>query len=196
MGVLIGIGHKKRRGKDTAANRLVDAHKFERVSWADSLKESGRIIFGFNDRQLYGDLKEVVDPYWGFSPREALQRLGTDACRNHVDKEIWIKSAWLRVQKVWEQNPNTGVVIPDVRFKNEADFIKEHGGVLWKVDRDIPEDENSQHPSEIDLDDYDQWDLVIDNNASLRKLYGNVDAGLAAIHEQKEQRKRNVYNAR
>jgi hypothetical protein len=195
MPLLIGIGHKKQRGKDTAANRLVDKHRFVRVSWADSLKESARIIFGFNDRQLYGDLKEVIDPYWGMSPRDALQRLGTDACRNHVHREIWIKSAWLRVQKIWEENPETGVVIPDVRFTNEADFIKEKGGVLWKVDRDLPEDKNSQHPSEIDLDTYDKWDKVIDNNSSLRKLYLNVDSGLAQIH-QGDQRRPNVYNVR
>lgn len=194
MPLLVGIGHKKRRGKDTVANRLVDKHKFVRVSWADSLKESARIIFGFSDAQLYGDLKEVIDPYWGMTPREAMQKLGTDGCRNHVDKDIWIKSAWLRVQKVWEENPTIGVVVPDVRFVNEANFIKEKGGVLWRIDREIVADEASTHESETALDSFDQWDLIIDNNSSLKRLYQKTDSGL--VDKQEDQRRPNVYNTR
>jgi len=196
MALLIGIGHKKRRGKDTVANRLVDKHKFVRVSWADSLKESARIIFGFSDRQLYGDLKEVIDPYWGFSPRDALQKMGTDACRNNIDDMIWIKSAWLTVEKLRRQNPNISIVIPDVRFFNEANFIREKGGLLWKVDRDIPPDATSNHPSEIDLDDYENWNTIIENNGSLHALCRKIDSGLAHTEQKDRTENMNVYNTR
>lgn len=178
MALLVGVGHKKRRGKDTIANRLVDKHGFMRVSWADPMKEAAGIIFDWDYEHLYGDLKEVIDPRWGFSPRWAIIRFGTEACRDNIDKNIWVKSTWFRIQKIWKKNPNMGIVVPDVRFPNEAAFIREKGGVLWRVDRDIPPDENSSHESEVALDSYDDWDVIIQNNSDLAHLYGMTDAAL------------------
>jgi len=194
MGILIGIGHKKRRGKDASANRLVDKHGFVRVSWADSLKTACRNIFFFSEEQLYGNKKEVVDPRWGRTPRWILQQFGTEACRDNIDKDIWVKSAWLRVQEIWKDDPTRGIVIPDVRFPNEADFVKEKGGFLWRVDRDIPDDENSDHPSETSLDTYERWDQILNNNNDLTHLYGIVDAALADSKAPKRRRgERGVY---
>jgi len=190
MGILVGIGHKKRRGKDTAANRLVDKHGFVRVSWADALKEACRLIFHFNNEQLYGNLKEKVDPRWGRTPRWILQTFGTEACRDNIDTDIWVKSAWLRIEAIWKDNPQQGIVVPDVRFVNEANFIKEKGGVLWRVDREIPDDENSNHPSETSLDGYDKWDQTLNNNSDLRNLYGGVDSALETARTPAPRRKR------
>lgn len=193
--LLIGIGYKRKRGKDTVANRLVDRHGFIRISWADSLKEACRHIFGFSDVQLYGDLKEVVDPYWGKSPRQILQEVGTDALRNHFDDQIWIKSAWLKIEKALQADVG-GVVVPDVRFPNEAEFIKSKGGVLWRIDRDIEEDVNSLHSSETSMDDYQGWDRVINNNGSIRDLYDRVDYTLSSLNTQKSTRRLHVLNRR
>lgn len=193
--LLIGIGYKRKRGKDTVANRLVDKHGFIRISWADSLKEACRHIFGFSDAQLYGDLKEVVDPYWGKSPRQILQEVGTDALRNHFDDQIWIKSAWLKIEKALQADV-AGVVIPDVRFPNEAEFIKSKGGVLWRIDRDIEEDVNSLHSSETSMNDYQGWDRVINNNGSIRDLYDRVDYTFSSLNTQKSTRRLHVLNRR
>jgi hypothetical protein len=173
--MIIGIGHKKRRGKDSAANRLVDKHKFIRISWADSLKDAARIIFHFDDEQLFGTKKELVDSRWGFSPRWALQALGTEACRNNIDDNIWIKSAWLRIEDILKKHPKSNFVIPDVRFENEANFLLEKGAVLWRIDRDIPPDGFSEHSSETALDNFSKWTHVINNNNSLQDLYTKVD---------------------
>jgi hypothetical protein len=196
MGLLIGIGHKKRQGKDTAANRLIDKHNFVRISWADSVKEAGRIIFGFTDEQLYGSLKETKDFYWGFTPRWALQKLGTEACRDNIDTDIWIKSAWLKINKIWKANPKQGIVIPDVRFPNEADSILAGGGFLWKVDRNIPLDEFSNHPSETALDDYNKWSRIMSNNKDIGSLYGQVDAELKTINSIERAGRKSVFNTR
>jgi hypothetical protein len=188
--MIIGIGHKKRRGKDSAANRLVDKHRFIRVSWADSLKDAARIIFHFDNEQLFGSKKEVVDNRWGFTPRWALQTFGTEACRDIIDDNIWIKSAWLRIEDIQRTNPKANFVIPDVRFQNEAEFLLEKGAQLWKIDRDIPPDDFSQHFSETALDDFSGWTGVINNNGSLQDLYTKVDQ-LTIPSEKK-----NVHNAR
>jgi len=197
MSILIGVGHKNGRGKDTVANRLVDKHGFIRVSWADSLKEACRVIFLFNDDQLYGDKKEKIDPRWGRTPRWILQRFGVEACRNNIDQDIWIKSAWLRIQAIWKDNPNKNIVIPDIRFPNEASFIKKNGGILWRVDRDIPENESSSHTSETSLDTYKGWDQVLINNRDITHLYALVDGCLeSAIAPKPRRNARVVINTR
>lgn len=193
MSLLVGVGHKKRSGKDTIANRLVDKHQFRRVSWADSLKEAARIIFGWTDEHLYGRLKERVDPYWGFSPRWALQTLGTEACRNNIHQQIWVKSAWLRIEKIRDENPGVGIVVPDVRFPNEADFIREKGGYLWKVNRPgLAADEAANHASETALDDYNGWNSILENTHDLAHLYGLVDTELENLKKPKERRRNNT----
>lgn len=61
---IIGLGFVARSGKDTIADYLVRQHGYRKSSFIENMKEACRIIFGFNERQLYGDLKEVVDGYW------------------------------------------------------------------------------------------------------------------------------------
>ena len=44
---------------------------------ADPFKKMACEWFGWNDRHLNGDLKEEIDPVWGFSPRQFFQVFGT-----------------------------------------------------------------------------------------------------------------------
>ena len=114
---LIGICGRKRHGKDTLGDYLVDNYGYTKIGFADALKEACRCIFGFNDDQLYGDLKEVDDEFWGASPRKVLQYIGTDLFRlkiaeilPQVNDEIWIKV----VENKILQNPDKKYVITDV----------------------------------------------------------------------------------
>lgn len=171
---VIGIGHKKGAGKDTVANRLVDNHGFIKLSFADPLKDSCRIIFHFTEEQLYGSQKEVIDKHWGKSPREILQLFGTEALRDSIDQDVWIKSLQIKIEKLALANPNKHlkIVIPDVRFPNEAKAIKKmNNGYLWKVNRKINENKFSTHLSEIALDDFTEWDSVLNNDSTMAELY-------------------------
>jgi hypothetical protein len=194
--IVIGIGHKKGTGKDTIAARLVDKHGFIRLSFADPVKEACRIIFHFNDQQLYGDLKEVVDKRWQQTPRYFMQRLGTEACRNVIDKDIWGKSLLFKIQDLCRANTNSQLkfVIPDVRFENEVETIKSLPlGFVWKVERDIPLNAFSQHESEIALDSFTDWDMILDNRSTMANLYQTVDTCLARTLNQDIP---NVFHAR
>ena len=172
--MIIGIGYKRGSGKDTVAEHLVETHNFRRRAFADSLKAAARAIFGWDDRHLHGDLKESVDPYWGMSPRWALQRMGTEAMRRNVADDVWIRS--LRRHMI--DSPQSDWVIPDVRFINEIKAIREWGGVLWRVDRSRIMLGYDGHASEIELDDYRDWDAVIVNDGTLDELFEKVDACL------------------
>lgn len=152
---LIGIAGKKRSGKDTLA-ALFEEMGYVKTPFVKPLKDASRIIFGFDDEQLYGEDKETPDPFWGFSPRLALQVLGTEACRDafgdamvrkgiwtqEESEDIWVKAAL----KAAETQPQT--VISDVRFHNEAEAIMRRGGHLFVLKRASVENSGDPHASE------------------------------------------------
>ena len=84
--MLIGVLGRKGSGKDTVSDYIVNKYNFEKMIIADPLKIACKELFNFTDEQLYGNLKETVDPQWGLSPRQAFQWLGTDIFRNEVNE--------------------------------------------------------------------------------------------------------------
>lgn len=181
--LIIGFGHKRRRGKDLCgeiACRILRERDIPvRQDWfAYSLKEMARVVFGFDQEQLYGEQKFEVDPFWGFTPRWALQVGGTEAMRNVFGPDIWVKT----VERRALADPETSVVICDLRFPNEVEAIHRMGGLAIRVDRPaklLPPatspDEDS-HLSETALDNYHGWDGVILNNGTLESLEASVRA--------------------
>ena len=91
------------------------------------------------------------------TPRWVLQYFGTDVMRDHFAKDVWIWS----IEKRLASAPGP-VVITDVRFPNEAEWIRSHGGEVWFVERD-PIVDVSPHESEAGLPEalVDWW---IDNS--------------------------------
>jgi hypothetical protein len=65
-----------------------------------------------------------------------------------------------------------------VRFLNEAAEFKKIGCKLYRIDRDIVSQSKNQktdHVSENELNNYEGWDGVIDNNGSLNEFYARLD---------------------
>lgn len=182
--IIIGFGCKRLRGKDTAAIMLVDIlrerdHDVRFDAFALTLKDVCRLVFGFTDDQVNTpEGKAAQDPFWGFTPRWALQTVGTEAFRQQIDHDVWVKV----LQRRYQQHPQS-VVVTDVRFRNEVDMIKSMGGYVIRVDRDIPfEDDKDHHASECSLDDFSGWDYVVSNNSTLDLLdlqLKNIVNGLA-----------------
>ena len=198
--MIIGISGKKRSGKDTISNFLIDNYDFIKYGFADPIKDIAKIIFGFTDEQLYGNLKEKIDDRWGISPRNFFQKFGTEYGRcifqehfpeifdNHNKKTLNKKTLnkktlWVLVFKKWylkkiKENPSIKIVINDVRFIDEYNCIKELGGYILKVERNnLIVD---QHISENDLDksfENDktlEYDTIIENNGTLQDLYDKI----------------------
>lgn len=185
--MIIGIGGRARSGKTSVGDYLCKCYGFKNIGFADSLKEACRQIFGFSDEQLYGSLKEVVDPYWKLTPRHILQCVGTECMRNVFDKDIWIKAV---EKKILESNDN--FVISDVRFPNEAEAVQRWGGFLVRVDR--PNSGASggiaSHSSETSLDGFDEWDYTLNNDVQVHaSLYEKVEDMLGFLNECSNVRK-------
>jgi len=135
-------------GKGTVADYLVSTHSFNSDSFAAPLKDACAAIFGWQRDLLEGDtdisreFRETVDVYWSkklgitkFTPRLALQLVGTDIMRNNFHRDIWMNSMEYRLCK---QRGNA--VISDARFTNELEMVKQaQGQVLWVRRGELPE---------------------------------------------------------
>ena len=142
--MIVGISGFIGCGKSTVADQLTNEHGFRKDSFAASLKDACSVLFDWPRFMIEGDTKESrewreqPDPWWAeklgipnFSPRLALQLIGTDALRNHFNPGIWFMTLENRIRK----NPKQHVVISDVRFQNEIQFIKEQNGILININR-------------------------------------------------------------
>ena len=137
MKKLIGIAAKARSGKDTVATYLWERHAFTRIAFADPMKMAAQAMFGLTSEVTWqDDMKETVIPYWGMSPRQIFQLLGTECVKPHFGNDIWIKRFMLTYSVVAETDD---VIIPDVRFTAEADFIRAKGGrIIHLIRGDAP----------------------------------------------------------
>jgi len=107
--ILIGLVAPKQSGKDTAADYLCSNYNFKKYNFADPLKEAMGKIFGFTHEQLYGNEKEKIDPFWGITPREILQKMGTEIFQYEVPKVIKElepvgRSFWVKCFEKWYTN--------------------------------------------------------------------------------------------
>lgn len=182
--VLIGIMGTKGSGKTTAANYFL-TKGFVEKSFADCLKRACMEIFLFDEDQVFGTLekKETPDPRWlDCTPRKILQFVGTDLLRNHLETIMpgLGKNVFIRHFELWyEKNKDQNVVIPDVRFQNEFDFIKKMGGSVIKIERC---GENSDvHESETEMQKILLYDYLISNQGTIEELGTKLGTILADI---------------
>lgn len=128
--------------------------------------------------EIWGEDFETYIKLVKLTPRKLLQLLGTDCGRNMIHPNIWI-NALFADYKVYKDEELPNWIITDVRFPNEAKAIKNRGGILIRIERDYvlrggPEDPKNQHPSETALDDYQDFDYVIENNGSIEDLINKI----------------------
>lgn len=172
---VIGLGYKAGVGKQLAADYLTEKYGYFQLSFADPLRETAQTLFGFSQYQMLDrTLKEKVDPRWQLSPRQALQQLG-DALREKFGPDFLIRIMRRRIDDVGRDGAKA-VAIPDVRFNDECKAVKSWGGRLIRIDRDVPA--VSAHKSETQLDGFDGWDAVLDNNGDPQSLYHRLDGVL------------------
>jgi hypothetical protein len=179
--IVIGLSGRKGCGKDTCADYLVSKYGFVKLAFADTLKDLCKTVFGFNNEQLYGNLKEQIDPFWEHSPREIMQTVGTELFRNtlpiylkNLNENIWIRILEKKIKHHLE-NGNTKIIITDIRAHNELQFVKQIEGIVWKITRkDDNRNEYSNHSSETLVDELN-FDKLILNDSSIMDFYSIID---------------------
>lgn len=134
--MLIGITGLAGSGKSVVANVLTAEFGFERVKFADPLKNMLRTMLagmGFDaetvERFVEGDLKESIVEGLGVTARHLMVTLGTEWGRDCVRPDLWVR--------LWDAQADRfdRVVVDDVRFTNEVDLIRARGGQIWRIER-------------------------------------------------------------
>ena len=172
----IALHGRAHAGKDTIAGMLVQQHDFSRVSFAGPIKDGLIAMFGLSRAELEDDRKEKPVPWLGVSPRRLMQTLGTEWGRNMIRDDLWIALADRRIAQM--RKYGTRLVITDVRFENEAAWIRRIGGEIWHVLRPQASNVVPLHASEDGIRLLAGADSVIDNSEGLEQLAGKVRAAL------------------
>lgn len=171
MKIIIGLFGKKGSGKDTFADYMVEKYGFQKVSFAEPLKKICKELFLLSDDQInVPELKETVLPNWNLSPRQILQKVGTDLFRQHFSKTFWTDLMKNRLEQFSE---NEKIIITDIRFQNEHNLVQNFpNSFIIKIQRDERDKINDSHISE-------NWDLntniVIDNNGSKEDFFEKIE---------------------
>ena len=184
---IIGITGKAGSGKDTVANYFIDSKNYIKLTFGGAVKDIVQIITGWSRDMIEGqtvesrELREtVVHQNYNMNCRQLMQFVGTDLFRNNLDQNVWINIVNDKVKKlILDINSGTqtlkhvkGIIISDVRFDNEAQFIKSIGGTIVKINRNVAI-ESSNHQSERGISI--ATDYVIENNTTIDDLYNQID---------------------
>jgi hypothetical protein len=172
--MLIGISGKMGTGKDYfVENHIIPyienvlKEKYLVLSFADMLKVNFMVHHNININELYGKKTPEI--------RKLLQLEGTEKGRNIYGPDIWIRyiKAW---SELYMSRGIKYIIIPDVRFKNEYNYIKDSGGIIFRMyapnrnnkrlreesTNDINYEQIKNHQSEIELDDF-KFDIIVNN---------------------------------
>jgi hypothetical protein len=177
---VIAFGHQKDVGKDTAA-RFVMTHlrtnsrvrKVEKRGFADKLKDVCFQLYswaGLMPGSWYEEsaerrkLKEVVLPALGKSPRQIWIAFGNEV-KNAAYRDTWLQYLFQSVKCDF-------LIISDLRFPNEAEFIQANGGRVVKVVR--PSVAHTSDAADDPLLAFAGWDHIITNDSDLTGFYQQV----------------------
>jgi len=170
--ILIGLTGRAQSGKDSVADYLEVQHGFFRVAFADPIKEA--LHAAFWEDMDEGDKEAAID-WIGKSRRELMQTLGTEWGRQIIGEDIWIRRME-RLMGADVEHTDTAVVISDVRFENEARWIRERGGKVWLIKRPDATPVR-QHSSEDGIPE-ELLNGIINNVGTLAELHTKVNAAL------------------
>jgi hypothetical protein len=210
--ILIGFSGKIGSGKNFIAEEVFLPKLFDIYS---RTKPSTKLIpyfFSFGDhlkieclcRNSYEKLDKKTAIHNFFvekdqDTRDMLQKYGTENGRHVYHEDIWIRAVetWINIQESrlgkLREKTNTDFlpifIISDVRFKNEANFIKSNDGILIRVNApnrsdlrvrtEAINDQNimnkiKSHSSETSLDDYEFKYSILNDEIPLEELNNQI----------------------
>lgn len=140
-------------GKDSASNAIFNTDvRYTRRAFADAIKSIAKSVGWDGEKDLRG--------------RTLLQNIGM--CVRDYDPDAWIKV----IERKLPQTAGTAPVLwTDVRFENEAEFVKQRGGIIIEVRRQGHM--HTLHPSEINHLRI-KADYIVNNDSTIKSLHEQV----------------------
>lgn len=185
---IFGLSGKLGSGKD-AFGEFLSIKGYKRIALADPLKDMARLFFFY--RNVDNKARKSNEE------RKLLQKLGTELGRifweRHIEEfpeklQEMLEEGYSDPTRLWichfednikeaEKEGWKGIYVPDMRFPDEAKFIKNKRGLLCRIDRNFVSEENveaNSHISETALDTFPFHTYII-NNGSLEDLKDKAD---------------------
>lgn len=172
---IIGLAGQARSGKTTVADYLC-TKGFHQLAFADPIVDALVAMLDV-PTEYRVDKKELQIPGFSFSYRKAAQTLGTDWGRRMLDPDLWIQIMANRIKAVADDSDC--IVISDVRFENEARWIRSQGGELWHIIRPCFDGGVRKHVSEDGIAIL-EGETVLINDKGIEDLYAHIDPWLWA----------------
>lgn len=164
--LILGLTGHKKSGKDTAViflKEFLPKLRIKRVGFADALKED-------ICKLVECDLEYLEKHKDNF--RLLMQGYGTDIRRQLFGEYYWINRLDVKLGELFRAGQTDLIIINDVRFKNEAEYIHNVGGKLWRIQRKTDEAKDF-HPSELELESLEPF-CIVDNSTSLAAFQHEV----------------------
>ena len=172
---IVLISGKARSGKDTfykIASEFISGNykiKCFRFAFADEVKKIAKEL-GWN-----GEKDE--------KGRSGLIMIG-DGARRYFDENIWIKKLIKNIRYGHLVENDSIIFITDCRYLNEIESLKlyygldDHKVYTVRINRNNYDNgltpEQQKNESETELDNYDKWDFVIENDGDLKDFETKV----------------------
>ena len=176
--MVIGISGKIRSGKSRVAKTIIEilgksGKEAEVKSFAEPIYKILSEIYKSDIRTIKKHKQSNTPIYMkvpsnGFlesNYRQIMQSIGAGA-RDYGDDDIWVNALFGTNNEKFN-NSDCVWIIEDLRFPNEAKRIRECDGLLIRVERKMHQP--NDHSVENSLNNWQDWDLVIENNFETKK---------------------------
>lgn len=168
---IILIAGKARSGKNTTAN--IFKEKYE--------KDSKKVILNPYTKYLKMYIEEITSQKYNDDnkPREFLQKLGVELIKEKLGKTNMLINRQIDDIDIYSYYFDV-IIIPDVRFENEITNIKNkyNNTYVIKINNNIDNNltkEQKEHITETSLDNYNNYDFIINNDNNYQDLKNQVE---------------------
>ena len=169
---VIGLLGNKRSGKTTLANFVERKYGYVHLTFARNIKKSCKNIYHFSDGQINDQkLKETVDKYWGYTPRQFFNIMGTEMFQDvtlkhfpEIGRSLWVRSVVIEMVEMFKKDPTCNrFIIGDVRFPHEMEFLESIGAKVIKIERPTGEN-HGNHRSETLIKDIEPNHTIVNDD--------------------------------
>lgn len=188
LSIILGVPIEKFDDQDYKLTVLPEC--WDRFFWRDHKNRRHRVERDRVNPDAYEREEMTV--------RQFMQLFGTEGCRDGVHDNFWVNALMsdykptngeyplikgIGTKEEWSKEYVAPILpkwlVTDCRFINEADTFKEHGGLIFRINRNI--ESNDNHPSETGLDDY-MPDALITNDSTILSLIEQTREVLEDFH--------------
>ncbi|SVD98680.1 uncharacterized protein METZ01_LOCUS451534 [marine metagenome] len=180
--MVIGISGKIRSGKSRVAKTIIEI--LEKNGKTGVVKSFAEPIYKMISEMYESDIESIKkhkqdntpiyiktprtflrNGYKSTNYRTVMQIIGSGV-RNYADNDVWVNGLF-GVDNEKINNSDSVWIIEDLRFPNEAERIRDCNGLLIRIEREMHQP--NDHIIENSLNDWHDWDLLIENNFKTKK---------------------------